>query len=59
MTWSLCSTPSRIALAMDFGLIAVDAAGVELLLGDGERVEHASSLPRAGTGGSTAGRSTM
>ena len=44
---------------MDFGLIAVDAAGVELLLGDGERVEHAGSLPRAGIGGSTAGRSTM
>ena len=35
---------------MNFGLIAVDAAGGELLLGDGERVEHAGSLPRAGLG---------
>ena len=33
----------------DFGLIAGDAAGGELL-GDGERVEHAGSLPLAGLG---------
>lgn len=51
VTWSPCSPPSRIALTMDFGLITVDAAGGELLLlGDGERVEHAGSLPRAGLG---------
>ena len=39
-------------LGDDFGLVAVDAAGSELL-GDGERVEHAGSLTTRAGGGET------
>ena len=39
VTWLLCSMPSSVALAMTYGLIAVDAAVGELPR-DGERVEH-------------------